>query len=172
MRTCENERRSPSQARRPNYVRRRDHPYGRVDRGTESLANIFGVLDSHSDNFNVFDGTVVTISIVEMIVAEFVDIGGGGGAISSLRAVRLLRVFKLARSWTSFRELLAKMIVTLNDIQFFAALMLLFMCIFTLLCMEIFAFKVKFDDDDHSKPIYTEDPNDGVYPRANFNDFF
>ena len=75
-----------------------------------------GIRDYCSDNFNIFDGTVVTISIVEMIVAEFVDIGGGGGAISSLRAVRLLRVFKLARSWVSFRELLQKMIVTLADI--------------------------------------------------------
>jgi hypothetical protein len=75
-----------------------------------------GLRDYCSDSFNIFDGTVVIISIVEMIIASFIPGGLGGGAISSLRAVRLLRVFKLARSWTSFRDLLQKMIVTLKDI--------------------------------------------------------
>jgi hypothetical protein len=75
-----------------------------------------GIRDYCSDNFNIFDGTVVIISVIEMIVSAFVPGGMGGGAISSLRAVRLLRVFKLARSWTSFRDLLAKMIVTFADI--------------------------------------------------------
>lgn len=51
-----------------------------------------------------------------MIISVFIDGGLGGGAISSLRAVRLLRVFKLARSWTSFRDLLAKMIETISEI--------------------------------------------------------
>ena len=65
-----------------------------------------GFRDYCNDSFNIFDGTVVIISIVELIINAFTDGIGGGGAISSLRAVRLLRVFKLARSWTSFRDLL------------------------------------------------------------------
>lgn len=65
-----------------------------------------GFRDYCNDSFNIFDGTVVIISIVELIVNAFTDGLAGGGAISSLRAVRLLRVFKLARSWTSFRDLL------------------------------------------------------------------
>jgi len=75
-----------------------------------------GIRDYSADNFNIFDGTVVMISIIEMIVSDIIEGGIGGGAISSLRAVRLLRVFKLARSWTSFRDLLAKMIITFKDI--------------------------------------------------------
>jgi hypothetical protein len=75
-----------------------------------------GIKDYSSDSFNIFDGTIVMISVVEMIAEKLFDGSLGGGAFSSLRAVRLLRVFKLARSWTSFRELLAKMIVTLKDI--------------------------------------------------------
>ena len=60
-----------------------------------------------SDSFNIFDCTVVVISIVELVL-ELADVqfGNAAGAISALRAVRLLRVFKLARSWTSFRDLL------------------------------------------------------------------
>ena len=75
-----------------------------------------GLMDYCGDSFNIFDGTVVFISIVEMVISEIIEGGIGGGAISSLRAVRLLRVFKLARSLTSFRDLLAKIIVTLKDI--------------------------------------------------------
>jgi hypothetical protein len=75
---------------------------------------------------------------------------GSGGAISALRAIRLLRVFKLARSWTSFRELLQKMIITLKDIRNFSVLMLIFMFIFTLLGMEMYAFRVLYVDDDLS----------------------
>ena len=54
-----------------------------------------GVSEYCGDSFNLFDGTVVMISIVEMIVSTIIEGGLGGGAISSLRAVRLLRVFKL-----------------------------------------------------------------------------
>ena len=65
-----------------------------------------GLKDYADDSFNLFDCAVVMISLIENLI-EWVGIDfGGGGAISALRAIRLLRVFKLARSWTSFRELL------------------------------------------------------------------
>ena len=119
------------------------------------------------DSFNVFDGVVVLISIVEIAIKRAGVSLGGGGAFSGLRAIRLLRVFKLARSWTSFRELLAKMIVTLGDISHFSVLMLLFMFIQTLLGMELFAFKVKFNNSDKESVVAPD--KDGVYPRVNFN---
>lgn len=112
-----------------------------------------GIRDYCGDSFNIFDGTVVIISIVEMIISTFIEGGLGGGAISSLRAVRLLRVFKLARSWTSFRDLLAKMIITFKDIQFFACLLVLFMFIFTLLGMELFAYRIKFNNEDKEEVV-------------------
>jgi len=94
-----------------------------------------------NDSFNLFDCAVVIISLADwVILALDLDIGGGGGAISALRAVRLLRVFKLARSWTSFRDLLQKMYITLKDIRNFSVLMLLFIFIYTLLGMEIYAY--------------------------------
>lgn len=54
------------------------------------------------DSFNLFDATVVVLSIVELII-KVAGVAFSNGAFSALRAVRLLRVFKLARSWTSFR---------------------------------------------------------------------
>ena len=82
---------------------------------------------------------------------------GSGGAISALRAIRLLRVFKLARSWTSFRELLEKMVITLKDIRNFSVLMLIFMFIFTLLGMEMYAYKIIYVDDDLSEVAKTKE---------------
>ena len=109
-----------------------------------------GIKDYSSDSFNLFDCTVVVVSIVDLVISKVGVEFNGGGAISALRAVRLLRVFKLARSWTSFRLLLEKMIITLKDIRNFSVLMLLFMFIYTLLGMELYAYKAIFTDDDLS----------------------
>jgi hypothetical protein len=35
-----------------------------------------------------------------------VELVAGGGAMTSLRAFRLMRIFKLAKKWTSFRVLM------------------------------------------------------------------
>lgn len=91
------------------------------------------------------------------------------GALSAFRSVRLLRVFKLARSWTSFREILAKILVTIKDVSTFSILLLMFMFIFSLLGMELFGFKVLFHEDLYSGP---EDKHhdQAESPRPNFDD--
>ena len=45
-----------------------------------------------------------------------------GSGIIVLRGFRLLRIFKLARSWTSFRTLIAKIIETLPNVISFGFL--------------------------------------------------
>jgi hypothetical protein len=53
------------------------------------------------DQFNIFDAFVVLISIVDLIINYSVKTSGGGAsAVSALRAFRLMRIFKLAKSWT------------------------------------------------------------------------
>ncbi len=53
------------------------------------------------DKFNTFDCVIVIISTVDIAItySGLQTEGGGSGAISALRAFRLLRVFKLAKSW-------------------------------------------------------------------------
>jgi hypothetical protein len=131
-----------------------------------------GTVEYAEDSFNLFDCTVVMISLIENII-DWVGIDfGGGGAISALRAIRLLRVFKLARSWTSFRELLAKIIITLKDITNISVLMLLFMLIFSLVGSEMYGFKVMYNDEDLSKVVDPKTFVGGVYPRQNFNTLY
>jgi len=54
------------------------------------------------DRFNTFDCIIVLVSTVDVILTASPVEFGGGGAISALRAFRLLRVFKLAKTWRSF----------------------------------------------------------------------
>jgi hypothetical protein len=126
-----------------------------------------GIKGYAEDKFNLFDCTVVVISIIDVVISELGLEYNAGGAISALRAVRLLRVFKLARSWTSFRLLLEKMLITLKDIRNFSVLMLLFMFIYTLLGMELYAYRIIFNDEN----LDTVASEPGDFPRANFNTF-
>lgn len=136
----------------------------------EMVVKLIGLgIDSYaSDSFNLFDCAVVVISLVENIIDWLGISFSGGGAISALRAIRLLRVFKLARSWTSFRELLEKIVITLKDITNISVLMLLFMFIFTLVGSEMYAYKVMYNDADKTRVVKV----DGVYPRENFNNLY
>ncbi|XP_034387847.1 sodium channel, voltage gated, type VIII, alpha subunit b isoform X4 [Cyclopterus lumpus] len=51
------------------------------------------------ENWNIFDGFIVTLSLVELMLA---DVEG----LSVLRSFRLLRVFKLAKSWPTLNMLI------------------------------------------------------------------
>lgn len=88
------------------------------------------------------------MSVVEMVIDWSGASSATGGAISAFRSVRLLRVFKLARSWTSFRNLLEKIMDTLKDIRNFSVLLFLFIFVYTLLGMELFAYRIAFDHEN------------------------
>jgi hypothetical protein len=108
------------------------------------------------------------ISLIENIIVWAGIDFGGGGAISALRAIRLLRVFKLARSWTSFRELLQKIIITLKDITNISVLLLIFMFIFSLVGSEMYAYKIMYNNTDMEYVIKDKkqfNEQNGVFPR-------
>ena len=100
------------------------------------------------DSFNIFDAIVVVLSVLDLIITTASDRESQNVALTAFRGARLVRVFKLARTWTSFREMLSKILVTLKDVSTFSILLLMFMFIFTLLGMELFGHKVSFNDND------------------------
>lgn len=51
------------------------------------------------DGFNVFDAIIVIIGLLEFVNA-------GSKALTVLRAFRLLRIFKIVKSWTTLKKLL------------------------------------------------------------------
>ena len=108
-----------------------------------------GFKDYTKDAFNIFDAFLVIISMVDFVISKVPQISGGsGGALSAFRGIRLLRVFKLARSWTSFRELLNSIALSVKEVGFFLVLLAIVMFIFALLGMELYGHKVKFAEDD------------------------
>ena len=82
-----------------------------------------------------------------------------------MRAFRLLRVFKLAKSWKKFGELLKTIGKTLKDVSNFSILLFLLIFTYTLLGMEIYAYKVAFNEKGEV------DEENGSYPDSNFNFF-
>lgn len=64
---------------------------------------------------------------------------------TALRGLRVIGLFKIAKTWKRFEILLKTMYRTLIEISTFTIVVLLFMYIFTMLGLEIFAYKVKFD---------------------------
>lgn len=67
----------------------------------EMFIKIFGLgfKEYAKDPFNIFDALIVIMSATEFVI-EITGFGTGtSGALSAFRGVRLLRVFKLARSW-------------------------------------------------------------------------
>ena len=120
------------------------------------------------DSFNLFDSVIVILSVVGIVFTETTDDISQGGTLTAFKGVRLLRIFKLARSWTSFRKILEKVIITMRDVSTFSILLLLFMFIFTLLGMELFGHNVRFIDDKLVDP----DEEGALSPRPNFDTLY
>lgn len=61
------------------------------------------------DQYNIFDALIVTLSIIDVSISYSIlseEAKMGKGAISAFRAFRLLRVFKLAKSWKQLNALI------------------------------------------------------------------
>lgn len=126
-----------------------------------------GLSQYFRDKFNTFDCFIVFSSVIDFFLSLVFASNGdsGGGAISALRAFRLLRVFKLAKSWKKLQQLLKTIAATLNDISIFSILLLLFMFTFSLLGMDLFGHKAKFNSENEVDLV------NGESPKANFDYF-
>jgi hypothetical protein len=92
-----------------------------------------GLRNYAKDYFNIFDALIVLLSLVEIIFIYSNGKSISGGALLAFRGVRLLRVFKLARSWKSLRTLLNKMYDAKDEVAIFGILLLVFLIIFMIL---------------------------------------
>ncbi|TKR73038.1 hypothetical protein L596_020401 [Steinernema carpocapsae] len=93
--------------------------------------------------FNRFDCIVIVGSAFEVVWAEF---KGGSFGISVLRALRLLRIFKLTSYWVSLRNLVRSLMNSMRSIISLLFLLFLFILIFALLGMQLFGGKFNFQN--------------------------
>ena len=117
-----------------------------------------------ADKMNLFDATIVVISIIEIVIEHTGDVsskGGGGGAFSALRAFRLGRIFKMFKAG-DLRTLLDSIIFTVTSIKDYSILLSLFIYVFALLGMSVYAGVVRFNAEG-------EFDLKGESNRSNFN---
>ena len=109
-----------------------------------------------SDRFNIFDGIIVVFNVLEIVVAEGLGLNTGS-ELASLRAFRLLRLFKMAQHWKELNHLLTTVLMSLSSVLNFSVIMMLFVFIYAVLGMQFFAGQLQEDD--------------GSSPRSNFDTF-
>jgi hypothetical protein len=130
------------------------------------------------DSYNVFDSVVVMISLIDWIIAMSVDVdslGSAAAALQAIKALRLLRMIKLARSWGDMQTILKKTYLSLAELFYVFVILFLFIYIFALLGMELFANKCRFTpnlDGDLVEDVQMAYAADWTMeaPRENFDD--
>ncbi|CAF4601043.1 unnamed protein product, partial [Rotaria sp. Silwood2] len=104
------------------------------------------------NGWNVFDAIIVTLSLVELGLANI-------KGLSVLRSFRLLRVFKLAKSWPTLNRLMSIIGKTIGALGNLTLVLVIIIFIFAVMGMQLFGpnYATKFDKN---------------MPRWNFSDFF
>ncbi|XP_071080138.1 sodium channel protein para-like isoform X7 [Haliotis cracherodii] len=108
------------------------------------------------DNWNVFDSFIVFLSLMELMLEEL-------PGLSVLRAFRLLRVFKLAKSWPTLNMLIAIVGRTMGALGNLTIVLGIVVFIFAVMGQQLFR-------DSYQRYINDSDIGGGM-PRWNFDDF-
>lgn len=117
--------------------------------------------------FNIFDCLIVCLSLLDLgLTYGLSSKTTSGGALTALRGFRLLRIFKLAKHWGQFQFILKTIRLSLKEVSTFSVLLFIFMYVYTLMGLELFAYKAKFDDNGEVDMIKGEEPD------INFDNFF
>ena len=99
---------------------------------TEAVLKLMALSKEYFDSgWNIFDLVIVIASLVDLF-AESIN------GISVLRGMRLMRVLKLAQSWTTMKVLLSIIISTLGALGNLTFLLIIVIYIFAVLGMQLF----------------------------------
>ncbi|XP_031560094.1 sodium channel protein 1 brain-like isoform X2 [Actinia tenebrosa] len=117
----------------------------------------FGLKEYCKNRWNLFDGTIVILSLVDMLLTHTGAISGAG--LSVLRTFRLLRVLKLAQSWKTMGALLNTIGKSVGAVGNIIVILGIIVYMFAVVGMQMF------------RTSYTPDKFDGDRRRWNFEDF-
>ena len=118
-----------------------------------------GVKGYLQDSMNYLDGSVVILSIIELVF-----LSDSNGSISAFRTVRIFRTFRVLRvarllkAMQSMRVIIGVISRSISSFIYLALLLLLFIFIYSLMGMQLFS-GIYDDDWEEEKP------------RANFDSF-
>ena len=100
-----------------------------------------GIKEYMASTFNVFDGIIVIISIIEAIIGIVQPSLLEGGGASALRAFRLLRVLKMAKAWKRLERVLLAVSSVVPTASATILLMFVSVLVFSLMGMQLFGGK-------------------------------
>ena len=100
-----------------------------------------------NDPFNIFDCLIVLMSLAELVLP------GESSGLSVLRAFRLLRIFKIIKSWKTLRVLLSTVLDSIGAITNLGVLTFLFLFIAGLLGKQFY--NQQLYDEDGKKSRYS-----------------
>nr|AKH03687.1 voltage-gated sodium channel alpha subunit LNav14a21+ [Lymnaea stagnalis] len=115
------------------------------------------------DGWNIFDSLIVALSLMELSMKEL-------PGLSVLRAFRLLRVFKLAKSWPTLNMLIAIVARTMGALGNLIIVLAIVIFIFAVMGQQLFSTHYAiylYKELDNGTKVYDIDN----MPRWNFNDF-
>jgi hypothetical protein len=99
---------------------------------------------------NWLDGSVVMLSVIELLMAAFAS--GEGGNLSAFRTVRVFRTFRvlrvarLLRALRSMKTILQVIAVSASSFFYITMLLFVFIFIYTLLGIQVFGGQMNFPD--------------------------
>lgn len=99
-----------------------------------------GLREFLSDTFNIFDSVVVMFSFIELFFQH-------ESGFTALRTIRLLRVFKLARFFTSLKRLLEVIFKSMWSVGSLMVLLLLVLFMYSLIGMQLFGGTFDFPEE-------------------------
>jgi len=100
-----------------------------------------GFTEYTKEGFNNFDAFIVIMSYVELFMP------GDDSSLSVLRAFRLLRIFKIIKSWENLKLLLKTVLESLTSITNLGVLIMLYLFISALLTKQFFSEPPLLDGD-------------------------
>ena len=123
----------------------------------------YGIVKYFSDNFNTFDFFIVFVSMIDLaltplptLISGSEEEEGRGGSLSALRSFRLLRLLRLFRSH-SLKLLLYKVAGVIVSMYSFVMLLFLYVFIMSLIGMQFFANRFRFEEDGNPALPITSD---------------
>ncbi|XP_040912356.1 sodium channel, voltage-gated, type I-like, alpha isoform X2 [Toxotes jaculatrix] len=109
------------------------------------------------EGWNIFDGIIVSLSLIELCLEKM-------GGMSVLRSFRLLRVFKLAKSWPTLNTLIKIIGNSVGALSNLTLVLAIIVFIFAVVGMQLFG--------KSYKDCVCKISLDCTLPRWHMNDFF
>jgi hypothetical protein len=92
------------------------------------------------DYFNVFDGTIVIMSVLDLM-----NLFPGNAQVTVFRAFRLLRIFKLINQIPQVKKLLVTVVNSLPALSNLGFLVVLFLFIYALIAKQVYGTNTLID---------------------------